>query len=102
MVGFERTFASLTDESAHGTRKLGTAVLKRFPVGLPPIPEQRAIANYLDRETAGIDRLLQKIERAVERLTEYRFGLITAAVSGKVDLREAISRTEPAMLVAAS
>lgn len=53
----------------------------------PPLPEQSAIAAYLDRETAKIDKLVEKIEAVVARLHEYRTALITAAVTGKVDVR---------------
>ncbi len=53
----------------------------------PPTPEQRAIADYLDRETSKIDRMVQKVEEAVERLQEFRTALITAAVTGKIDVR---------------
>jgi type I restriction enzyme S subunit len=50
-------------------------------------PEQRAIADYLDRETGKIDRLAAKVEEAIGRLQEYRAALITAAVTGKIDVR---------------
>lgn len=52
----------------------------------PPISEQTAIATYLDRETAKIDKLINKVEQAIERLREYRTTLITAAVTGKIDV----------------
>ncbi|NLG00878.1 MAG: restriction endonuclease subunit S, partial [Lentisphaerae bacterium] len=48
--------------------------------GVPSLPEQAAIAAYLDAETAKLDTLVAKIEEAVERLQEYRTALITAAV----------------------
>jgi type I restriction enzyme S subunit len=54
---------------------------------LPPVPEQRAIADYLDRETAKLDRMMEKVEAAIEKLQEYRTGFITAAVTGKIDVR---------------
>jgi type I restriction enzyme S subunit len=53
----------------------------------PPLPEQRAIAAYLDRETANIDALVAKVRQAIETLKEYRTALISAAVTGKIDLR---------------
>ncbi len=53
----------------------------------PSIPEQTAIADFLDRETTKIDQLIAKIETAIERLREYRTALITAAVTGKIDVR---------------
>ena len=55
----------------------------------PPLPEQAAIAAYLDGETAKLDALVGKVEEAVERLQEYRTALITAAVTGKIDVRTA-------------
>ena len=62
--------------------------LKRAIVPLPPPSEQRAIAAYLDRETAKIDALVAKIREAIERLKELRSALISAAVTGKIDVRE--------------
>ncbi|WAR44724.1 restriction endonuclease subunit S [Methylomonas rapida] len=61
--------------------------LKEVKVALPPLAEQTAIATYLDRETAKIDRLVAKVETAITRLREYRSTLITAAVTGKIDVR---------------
>ncbi|MGD1148595.1 MAG: restriction endonuclease subunit S [Thermoanaerobaculaceae bacterium] len=55
----------------------------------PPIHEQRAIASYLGREAAKIDRLIARVNEAAERLLEYRSALITAAVTGKIDVRAA-------------
>ena len=58
-------------------------------VPLPPVREQVVIADFLDLETAKIDSMVAKIETAIERLQEYRTALITAAVTGKIDVREA-------------
>jgi len=58
-------------------------------LGVPPLPEQAAIAAYLDTETAKLDALVVKVEAAVERLQEYRTALISAAVTGKIDVRRA-------------
>ncbi len=56
-------------------------------VTVPPHPEQRAIAAYLDRETAKIDALADRVHAALDRLAEYRTALISAAVTGKIDVR---------------
>ena len=53
----------------------------------PSLPEQQAIVDYLDRETAKLDRMTEKVEAAIEKLQEYRTALITAAVTGKIDVR---------------
>jgi len=57
---------------------------------LPPLPEQQAIAAFLDRETAKIDALSSKVTAVIERLKEYRTALISSAVTGKIDVREAV------------
>ena len=54
----------------------------------PPVGEQRAIADFLDRETSKIDRMITKVEDAIARLLEYRTALITAAVTGSIDVRQ--------------
>lgn len=55
----------------------------------PSSEEQTAIADYLDRTTSRIDTLIAKTERSIELLREHRTALITAAVTGKIDLRPA-------------
>ena len=50
----------------------------------PPLPEQTAIAHYLDTQTAQIDALSDKIRQTIARLQEYRRTLITQAVTGKI------------------
>ena len=73
----------------------GTAGQKRVPESfvlnlvhpLPPLPEQRAIVDFLDCETARIDTLVARIEEAIDRLKELRQALISAAVTGKIDVR---------------
>ena len=60
-------------------------------VPLPAIREQAAIADFLDREMAKINALVAKVETAVEHLQEYRTALITAAVTGKIDVRDSVA-----------
>ena len=50
-------------------------------LGLPPLPEQRAIADFLDHQTAKIDALIKKQERLIELLGEKRNALIARAVT---------------------
>ena len=61
-----------------------------LPIALPQVDEQTEIVNFLDRETTRIDTLISKPERSIELLKERRSALITAAVTGQIDLREAI------------
>ena len=55
---------------------------------IPELPEQQAIAALLDRETARIDGLIAKIRRAMDLLNEARTAMVSAAVTGKIDVRE--------------
>jgi type I restriction enzyme S subunit len=68
---------------------------------LPPLPEQAIIFDYIDRETDKIDRMIQKVEAAIDGVKEYRAALIFAAVSGKINVREGASASGPELLVAA-
>jgi type I restriction enzyme S subunit len=70
--------------------KLMNNVMARIKVQVPPPSEQCAIAAYLDRETARIDALIGKAEAMIERLQEYRTALISAAVTGKIDVRREV------------
>ena len=66
---------------------LSQAQIGSVPVLVPPIPMQTAIADFLERETASIDDMVGKVEAAIDRLQEYRSALITAVVTGKIDVR---------------
>jgi type I restriction enzyme S subunit len=70
-------------------QSLGFADLRRLPVVAPEIDEQRTIARYLDCETARIDTLIIQTNRSIVLLKEKRAALITAAVTGKIDVRSA-------------
>jgi len=82
--------ASYFEMEGWGTAQtnISVPIVRFMPVPRPPLPEQAAIAAYLDEETAKLDSLVGKVEEAVERLQEYRTALITAAVTGKIDVRK--------------
>lgn len=65
-------------------RSVKMADLKFIKIVLPPLPEQAAIAQYLDEQTANIDRLSDTVNQTIARLKEYRSALITQAVTGKI------------------
>ncbi|NYT60273.1 restriction endonuclease subunit S [Alcaligenaceae bacterium] len=63
--------------------------LANFRIPVPPTYEQRKIVEYLARKCERTDALIQKAQRSIELLKEKRSALITAAVTGKIDVREA-------------
>ncbi|MAW85529.1 MAG: hypothetical protein CMJ42_03255 [Phyllobacteriaceae bacterium] len=63
--------------------------LRIVPVVVPSVTEQREIAERLDSEGKRIDDLITLTERSIDLLREKRAALITAAVTGKIDVRDA-------------
>lgn len=61
-------------------------MLLEFPVAVPPVAEQQQIVAFLDTLESNTVRLQQAIRRQRERLREYRQTLITAAVTGQLDI----------------
>jgi type I restriction enzyme, S subunit len=62
--------------------------LIRLKIPVPPAEEQLSIASKLANELAGIDALIEKNSAFIDLLKEKRVALITAAVTGQIDLRE--------------
>jgi type I restriction enzyme S subunit len=56
-------------------------------IAMPPLDEQEAIVGHLNAETAKLDTLTTEAERAIELLSERRSALISAAVTGQIDVR---------------
>ncbi len=68
-----------------GIQNLDTGAYFNQRVPFPPLPQQRAIADYLDRETARLDALVAAKERVLGLLAEKRRALITRAVTRGLD-----------------
>ena len=70
---------------AGGQKRISDEFIRNFRHPVPSLPEQRAIADFLDRETAEIDSLIAKKERLIELLQEKRTALITRAATRGLD-----------------
>ena len=86
-----RYVLGITSES----RGIWTSRLRLYPrqflslvTAVPPIEEQYAVAAHVDQIESESSRIIETVAVAIERLLEYRTGLITAAVTGKIDVRE--------------
>jgi type I restriction enzyme S subunit len=79
-----RNLRGLVGDDLRDGLSLGLLSSLRTPI--PPFPEQRRIAAFLDRKTAAIDVLIAKKERLIELLLEKRLALITQAVTKGLDL----------------
>ncbi|MFF3614423.1 restriction endonuclease subunit S [Streptomyces sp. NPDC002580] len=90
-VLFEDAMQPFFDSFQNGStiRTIGMGDLKAFRIPLPPLDEQRRIVECLDEETSKIDMLIEEAARFIELSKERRSALITAAVTGQIDVREA-------------
>ena len=66
---------------------INTPELGQIYLIIPPLPDQTAIANYLDKATIKIDKTIKLIEKKIALLEEYKKSLIHYVVTGKVDVR---------------
>lgn len=87
-----RVFAQLEAGALGATiRGINIRDLKRASVPVPPRVEQEAIAAFIDWKTATIDSLISKVRDAIACLGELRTALISAAVTGKIDVRGVVA-----------
>ncbi|NNM70027.1 MAG: restriction endonuclease subunit S [Gallionella sp.] len=77
----------LLSNSSTGLANLNATMVGQIVVPVPPLPEQIQIAAFLDRETAKFDTLTTEAQRAIDLLQERRTALISAAVTGQIDVR---------------
>lgn len=91
-VLFQDAMQPFFDSFQNGStiRTIGMGDLKAFRIPLPPLEEQRRIVAYLDDETVKIDALIAETERFIELALERRSALVTAAVTGQIDVREMV------------
>ena len=61
--------------------------ITKFKIALPSIDEQQLIVNYLEDKTSKINNLITKATKAIDLLKEKRTALISAVVTGKIDVR---------------
>jgi type I restriction enzyme S subunit len=78
-------FKRLTMGSTHQTIYMPD--VGRFSTPVPPVHEQDEIVARIRSETSKLDALIAKVREAIDRLREFRTALISAAVTGKIDVR---------------
>lgn len=78
-------FTKQADGSTFGAKmpRVSSEFILTLPFYLPPLAEQQAIADYLDKKCAEIDGLKAKLNRKRETLTELRQSIISEVVTGK-------------------
>ena len=69
-------------------KKISQGTIREFIIALPPLDEQAIIVDFINTETAKLDILTVEAQRVIALLLERRSALISAAVTGKVDVRK--------------
>jgi type I restriction enzyme S subunit len=69
-------------------QNLGYDELSRLLLPCPPLPEQKAIVDYLNEKSAKINEAISRQKTAISKLDEYRKSVIYNAVTGKLDCRK--------------
>lgn len=85
--GYGRAYFTATSKQSTNLASTNRTKLRNFLLPLPGVLEQKGIIAFVERETAKIDSLIKRIRQATDLLREQRSTLISAAVTGKIDVR---------------
>jgi len=91
LTSYAKHYFILKSKQSTNLASISGTNLKELPVLMPPEDERNAILNYIKVTTAKIDTLISRIREDIEKLKEYSAALISAAVTGKIDVRETIA-----------
>jgi len=85
-----KSFIDLVNSTTYGVKmpRADPTQLSNIKIAWPPHLKQIAIANFLDKATAKIDKIIKLIEKKIKLLEEYKKSLIHHVVTGKVEVRE--------------
>ena len=86
---YGRAYFTATSKQSTNLASTNSTKLRNFPIPLPGLDDQVEITRWANRESTGIDALVIRIREAIGHLREFRTSLISAAVTGKIDVREA-------------
>ena len=88
-----KSMIAILNSSTYGAKmpRVSWEFMANIRIAYPPFLEQSVIVNFLDQETEKIDSLVDEVKKAIELLKERRSALISAAVTGKIDVRDHVS-----------
>ena len=82
-----RNMGTALMKGAAGQKRVPTEFIQNFTIGIPPMNEQKDIINYVKQKSDYLFALINSTKIEIDKLKEYRQSLITAAVTGKIDVR---------------
>jgi len=72
--------------------KISQGHIKAWRILLPPIDEQQFIVKSIDADSAPVNAAINRFEREIDLLREYRARLVADVVTGKLDVREVVAK----------
>ncbi|WP_201530729.1 restriction endonuclease subunit S [Psychrobacter sp. LFX-11D] len=85
---FQAAYKELREDARGGNQAaLNCEIIRDFKITIPPIDEQRIIFIEINKISEKFDILIVKAEKAIQLMQERRTALISAAVTGKIDVR---------------
>lgn len=84
------SFIDIIDSSTYGTKMPRTSweFVGNLKIPLPPLQEQKAIADYLDTQITKIDLAIEKTKQQITYIKEYKTSLINQAICGRIALKD--------------
>ena len=82
-----KNYFTSTSQQTTNLATTNSTKLQSLPVPVPPIVEQEEIVTFIQNMNNTTRELISKVESSIEKLHEYRTALISAAVTGKIDVR---------------
>ncbi len=89
---YGRAYFTATSKQSTNLASTNSTTLRNLPIPLPGINEQGEITHWAELLSTNVDALVTKVRKAIDHLGEFRAALISAAVTGKIDVRQAASR----------
>ncbi len=86
-AAYAKFYFILVSKQSTNLASISSSNLKEVPIVVPPEPERLVILDFIAMKTDKIDELIEKSAHAVFLLQERRTALISAAVTGKIDVR---------------
>jgi type I restriction enzyme S subunit len=83
-----RTYFFLRSKQSTNLASINQSNVRELPVPMPPADERKAILKELRRSTTATAELTTHVKEHIDRLREYRSSLISAAVTGELDIRD--------------
>lgn len=84
---YAKHYFILKSKQTTNLASISSSNIRELPVVMPGEDEQQDILTYVQRETTKIDTLIAKAQTSIDLLNEHRTALISAAVTGKIDVR---------------